>query len=182
MGPVEVVVAADVLVAALSRVSAAAIRFPAMPRRTNHPQADVIGAFLTADGDFALILSEEILEQVCAALMDEHGLAWEFAAVDQAADVLVGIAEHSLGGLVAPASSAELPAGGGPVEAAALRAAAAEELGFPRAVVTDQTSLQRLRTWRPRGVPWPDDQLVTLLAPGPFRDLVERARWRYRRM
>lgn len=180
MGPVEVVVSADVLIGALSRVSAAAVRFPAMPPRTNHPQADVIGAFVGADGDFALILSAEIVEQVAAALLDERGLAWEFAAVDQAVDVLVGIAEHSLGGLVAAASSVALPAGVGQVGAAVLRAAAAAELGFPRVVVTDEAALLRLRLWQPRGVPWPGDQAVTLLAPGPFRDLVERARWRLR--
>ena len=176
MGPVEVVVAADVLVAALSRVSAAAVRFPAMPPKTNHPQADVIGAFVGADGDFALILSDEILEQVSTAVLDRRGLAWEFTAVDQAVDVLIGIAEHSLGGLVVAASSVALPAGLGPVEIAALRAVAADGLGQPRAVVTDEPALQRLRTWQPRGVPWPADQSVTLLGPGPFRDLAERAR------
>ena len=42
---------------------------------------------------------EQILEQVSAALLDERGLAWDFAAVDQAVDILVGIAEHSHGGL-----------------------------------------------------------------------------------
>lgn len=178
MGPVEVVVAADVLVGALSRVSAAAVRFPAMPPKTNDPHADVIGAFVGADGDFALILSEEILEQVSTALVDGRGLAWDFPAVDQAVDVLVGIAEHSQGGLVVAASSVTMPHDVGRVEAAAPRAAAANELGFPRAVVTDEPGLQRLRTWQ---IPWPDDQAVTLLAPGPFRDLVERARWRYRR-
>jgi hypothetical protein len=182
MGPVEVVVAADVLVAALSRVSAAAVRFPAMPPKTNDPYADVIGAFVAADGDFALILSEEIVGQVATALVDERGLAWEFAAVDQAIDVLVGIAEHSQGGLVAPASPAALPPEVSPIEAAALRASVARDLGFPRAVVTDGPGLRRLRTWLPRGLPWPDDQVVILLGPGPFRDLVEQARWRYRRM
>jgi hypothetical protein len=57
---------------------------------------------------------------------------------------------------------------------------AADRLGQPRAVVTDVPALRRLRTWQPR-VPWPADQPVTLLGPGPFRDLAERARWRYRR-
>jgi hypothetical protein len=181
VGPVEVVVAADVLVAALARVSAAAVRFPAMPPKTNDPRADVIGAFVVADGDFALILSEEILGQVVTVLVDERGLAWEFPAVDQAIDVLVGIAEHSYGGVVAAASSVTLPRTASPVAAAALRTAASDGIGFPRAVVTDEPGLGRLRTWVPRGIPWPDDQAVTLLAPGPFRDLVERARWRYRR-
>ena len=124
---------------------------------------------------------EQILEQVSAALLDERGLAWDFAAVDQAVDILVGIAEHSHGGLAAANPSVSLPAAVSPVGAAALRAAAARELGFPRAVVTDEPGLQRLRTCRPRGIPWPGDLAVTLLAPGAFRDLVERARWRYRR-
>ena len=176
------VVAADVLVAALSRVSAAAVRFPAMPRKTNDPHADVVGAFVGAEGDFALILSEEIVEQVGAALMDERGLGWAFAAADQAVDVLVGIAEHSQGGLVVAAPQVALPRGAGEVAAAALRAVAADDLGFPRAVVTDDPGLQRPRAWQPRGVPWPVDQAVALLSPSRFRDLAEQARCRYRRM
>jgi hypothetical protein len=179
--PVEVVVAADVLVAALSKVSAAAVRFPSMPPKTNDPCADVIGVFVGAEGDFALILSAEILEEVATALIDERGLAWTFDAADQAIDVLVGIAEHSHGGIATPVDRVATPPNSDAVAIAALRAAASNDLGFPRAVVTGDPAFHRLGQWRPRGIPWPADQPVTILSPSRFRDLVERARWRYRR-
>lgn len=181
MAPVEVVVAADVLVAALSKVSAAAVRFPAVPPKTNDPNADVIGVVVGSEGDFALILSAEILEQVATALIDERGLAWAFDAADQAIDVLIGIAEHSQGGIATPVDRVVAPPRAGAVALAALRAAASNDLGFPRAVVTGDPALQRLRQWRPAGIPWPADQPVTILSPSRFRDLVEQARWRYRR-
>ena len=181
MAPVEVVVAADVLVAALSKVSAAAVRFPAMPPRTNDPNADVMGVFVGAEGDFALILSAEILEQVATALVDLGGLGWSFDAADQAIDVLAGIAEHSHGGIATPDDRVTTPRAADPVATAALRAAASNDLGFPRALVTGDAALQRPGQWHPRGVPWPADQPVTILSPSRFRDLVEQARWRFRR-
>lgn len=182
MAPVEVVVAADVLVAALSKVSAAAVRFPAMPPKTNDPNADVIGVFVGAEGDFALILSAEVLEQVATALIDDRGLGWRFDAADQAIDVLVGIAEHSHGGIATAVDRVATPPHADAVATAALRAAASSDLGFPRAVVTGDPALQRLGQWRPTGIPWPADQPVTILSPSRFRDLVEQVRWRYRRM
>lgn len=181
MAPVEVVVATDVLVAALSKVSAAAVRFPAVPPRTSDPNADVIGVFVGAEGDFALILSAEILEQVATALIDDRGLGWAFDATDQAIDVLVGIAEHSQGGIATPVERVATPPHADAVAIAALRAVTSSDLGFPRALVTGDAALQRLGQWRPRGVPWPADQPVTILSPARFRDLVEQARWRYRR-
>jgi hypothetical protein len=48
--------------------------------------------------------------------------------------------------------------------------------------VTGDPALQRLGHWHPRDIPWPADQPVTVLSPSRFRDLVEQARWRYRRM
>ena len=182
MAPVEVVVAADILVAALSKVSAAAVRFPAVPPKTNDPNADVIGVFVGAEGDFALILSPEILEQVATALINAGGLGWAFDAADQAINVLVGIAEHSQGGIATPVDKVTTPPRAGPVAMAALRAAASTDLGFPRAVVTGDPALHRLGQWYPRGIPWPADQPVTILSPSGFRDLVERSRWHYRRM
>lgn len=181
MAPVEVVVAADVLVAALSRVSAGAVRFPAVPPKTSDPNADVIGVFVGAEGDFALILSAEILEQVATALIDDRVLGWAFDAADQAIDVLVGIAEHSHGGIATPLDQVASPPRADAVATAALRAAASSDLGFPRAVVTGDPALQRMGHWHPRGVPWPADQPVTILSPSRLRDLVERARWHYRR-
>jgi hypothetical protein len=183
VAPVEVVVAADVLVAALSKVSAAAIRFPAVPPKTNDPNADVIGVFVGAEGDFALILSPEILEQVAMALLDNQGLAWAFDAVDQAIDVLVRIAEHSHGGIATPLDRVAIPPHvHAALAVAALRTAASSDMGFPRAIVTGDPALQRLRLWHPRGTPWPAEQPITILSPSRFRDLVEQARWRYRRM
>ena len=122
MAPVEVIVAADVLVAALSKISAAAVRFPAVPPRTNDPNADVIGVFVGAEGDFALILSAEILEQVATALIDDRVLGWTFEAADQAIDVLVGIAEHSHGGIATPVDRVTTPRQADTVAIAALRA------------------------------------------------------------
>jgi hypothetical protein len=178
--PVEVVVSAEVLVAALSRISPSAVVFPSMPPKTADPHGDVVGAFIGAEGDFALILSEEILGQTVTALTDRRGLAWAFDAAEEAVEVIVGIAAASGGGLVTAASRVQLPRTG-VVAAAALRAVASPDLGFPRAVVTADPDALALRAWTPRRVPWPPEEVVTILSPSPFRDLVEQARWRYRR-
>lgn len=177
--PVEVVISADVLVAALSRLSPAAVVFPAMPPKTGDPYGDVGGAFVGADGDFALIVSEEILEQTATALTDGRGLSWAFDAATEAIEVISGIASASGGGLVTAATRVQLPRTG-KVLAAALRAVASPDLGFPRVVVTADPAGIALRSWTPRRVPWPKQEVVTILAPTRFRDLVEQARWRYR--
>lgn len=177
--PVEVVVAADVLVAALSRVSPAAVVFPAMPPKTADPYGDVVGAFVGAEGDFALVVSEPILEQTATALTDQRGLAWAFDAAEEAIEVISGIASSSGGGLATPAARVQLPKTG-LVVGAALRTAASADLGFPRVVVTADPEGIALRAWTPRRVPWPKDEVVTVLSPTRFRDLVEQARWRYR--
>lgn len=178
--PVEVVVSAEVLVAALSRISPSAVVFPSMPPKTADPHGDVVGAFIGAEGDFALILSEEILGQTVTALTDRSGLAWAFDAADDAAEVIAGIATASGGGLVTAASRVQLPRTG-VVVAAAFRAAASPDLGFPRAIVTAAPDALALRGWTPRRVPWPTEEIVTILPPTRSRDLVEQARWRYRR-
>ncbi len=180
MQPVEVVVAADVVVAALSRTSAAALRFPAMPPKTTDPHVDAVGAFVAAEGDFALILTDEIVEQVVTTLTDARGLAWAFDMADEAVEVLAGIAAHSRGGFVAPAFETELPAVT-EAAAAALRAAASKDLGFPRVVVTGDRDALAWRRWRPTGVPWPPDEDVSVQGPARFRDLIHDARWRFRR-
>jgi hypothetical protein len=179
--PVEVVVSAEVLVAALSRISAAAVVFPAMPPRTADPHGDVVGAFVGAGGDFALILTEDILGQTVTALTDRRGLAWAFDAAEEAVEVIAGIAVASGGGLVTAAGRVPLPKTVGAATAAALRAAASPDIGFPRVVVTARPDALALRAWTPRRVPWPADEVVTILSPVRFRDLVEQARWRYRR-
>jgi hypothetical protein len=153
-----------------------------VPPKTNDPNADVIGVFVSAEGDFALILSAEILEQVARALIDDRVLGWAFDAADEAIDVLVGIAEHSHGGIATPVDRVATPSHADAVATAALRPAASSDLGFPRAVVTGDPALRRLGHWHPRGIPWPAHQPVAILSPSRFRDLVEQARWRYRRM
>ena len=178
--PIEVIVSAEVLVAALSRVSPAAVVFPAMPPKTADPYGDVIGAFVGAEGDFSLITSEEILAQTVTALTDRRGPAWAFDAAEDAVELICGIASASGGGIVQPASRVQLPKTGA-VLAAALRAAASPDLGFPRVVVTADPDAPVLRAWTPRGVPWPAAEVVTILSPSRFRDFVEQARWRYRR-
>lgn len=177
--PVEVVVSSDVLVAALSRISPAAVVFPAMPPKTADPYGDVVGAFVAGEGDFALILSEDILGQTAAVLTDPNGLGWAFDAADDAIGLIAGIASASGGGLVTPASRVQLPKIGA-AATAAYRAAASAELGFPRVVVTADTDAVALGVWTPRRVPWPKGEVVTVLSPARFRDLVEQARWRYR--
>jgi hypothetical protein len=179
--PVEVVVAADVLVAALSRLSPAAVMFPAMPPKTVDPHTDVIGAVVGSEGDFALILSEEILAQTVTVLTDPGGLGWAFDAVEEAVDVLCGIAGASSGGLVTEEHRVQWPKAGTAV-AAAFRAVASDALGFPRVVVTNDADALALRTWMPHGVPWPAEEAVSILSPTRFRDLVEQARWRYRKL
>ena len=179
-GAVEVVVAADVLVAALSRISPAAVVFPSMPPKTGDPHGDVVGAFVGAEGDFALILSEEILGQTVTALTDGRGLAWAFDAAEEAIDVICGIATASGGGVATVPSRVQLPKTG-LVAAAALRAAASPDLGFPRVVVTAAADAIALGACSPRRVPWPAGEVVTILSPVRFRDLVEQARWRFRR-
>jgi hypothetical protein len=176
---VEVIVAADVLVAALSRISPAAVVFPAMPPKTGDPYGDVVGAFVGAEGDFALILSEEILEQTAMALTTRAGLGWAFDAAEEALEVVAHIASASGGGLVVPSARVQVPETG-VTATAAFRAAASADLGFPRVVVSADPDAIALRVWTPRRVPWPKDEVVRVLPPARFRDLVEQARWRYR--
>jgi hypothetical protein len=175
---VEVVLAADVLVGALARVSPDAVRFPQMPPKTNAPLADAVGAFPTADDDFALNLSTLILGQVATALADRRGLAWGFESIDAAVDVLVGLVSVSGGRLFTPLFT-PVPTGLSTSGAAALRTAASKELSFPRAVVTEESALLRLRDWRPEH-PFPKGEQIAMLSARQFRDLVERARWRPR--
>lgn len=107
------------------------------------------------------------------------GLAWAFDAAEEAIDLIAAIAEASGGGLVGAAERVQRPKIGR-VAAAAFRAAASPNLGFPRVVVTADSAAAALGVWTPRGVPWPKTEAVTILSPTRFRDLVEQARWRYR--
>src|SRR5690554_6437078 len=109
MAPVPIVLAAEVLVDACSRVNAGVIQFPAMPPKTLHAASDAVGAFVNADGDFALVLSDEIVEQMFTALTDPRGLAWDVAQADQAANVIARIAEASGGGFVTAPAAATVP-------------------------------------------------------------------------
>lgn len=93
--------------------------------------------------------------------------------------MLCGIADTSGGGLVAEEHRVQLP-GVTAAAAAAFRAVASPDLGFPRVVVTDDPAALHLRAWVPHGVPWPPGEAVALLSPTRFRDLVEQARWRCR--
>lgn len=174
---VEVILAADVMVAALSRVSPAAVRFPTMPPKTEDPYADTIGAFVSSDGDFALILSDDILEQVATVLTDR--LDWGFDETDQAITVLLRIAGACRGGRATPAWSVQLPPLG-KAAAEAFRLAASTDIGHPRIVVTDDPGALSLKEWRPTGVPWPAEQAVTVQSPHAFRNFVEKVRWRFR--
>lgn len=180
--PIDVVVSPDVLVAALSGVSAAAIQFPAMPPKTPNAAADTIGVFVAGEGDFALILSEPLLEAVATALTDRRGLAWAFDRVDEALDTVCRIAKGGQGGFVAADATVELPGGVGRSDEIALRTAASKDLGATRAVATYTERLYKhVRSWQPVVPWWPADQRITLLSPEQFRDLVHRARWGMRR-
>jgi hypothetical protein len=75
MANVDVVVAADVLVAALSRVGPQTVTFRGMPPKTASAAADVIGTFGAPQDSFNLILSEDILEETTTALVQTHGAA-----------------------------------------------------------------------------------------------------------
>jgi hypothetical protein len=180
--PVYVVVAADVVVAALSRVSPQAVAFPSMPPKTADPYADVIGAFVNASGDFAWILSEAIIEQITLVLTDESiGLGWTLEAAEGAIDAICNIADSSDGGLVNADPTVQVPTVGDPAQVA-MRTVASKDLGQPRVavVVTNDLDAIAIEDWEPRGVPWPPDQKIKFLSPTQFRDLVERARWKLR--
>lgn len=168
--------AADVLVAALSRVSPAAVRFRSMPPKTVDPNADTIGVFVPSRQDFALVLTDEIVRQVATVLTDPRGLAWPFDATDEAMEILAGLAARSGGGFATPVVGIVAPRVS-PHAVEAFRAAASPDLGFPRVVVTADRRATALRTWRPRGVPWPRDEVVGVLSGREFRDLVAHARW-----
>lgn len=168
------------LVAALSRLSPTAVRFPAMPPKTTYPHSDVIGAFVNSDGDVALILSDAILEQVVTALTDP-GLDWAFDEADQAVATVLRIAEQGGGGRADPALSVQLPPLTTKAAEEAFRLAASKDIGHPRIVVTDDLSALAVKQWRPYGVPWPEEERVRVMSPQAFRDFVEKARWGYRR-
>lgn len=177
MTGIDVVLAAHVIVAGLSRIGPAAITFPAMPPKTSEPPVDAIGAFVSSDGDFCWILTDEVLQQVATTLVSEDGLAWDFEEADVAIDVVCGIADSSGGGLVVPVAVANADAE--PTTAAAQRAVAAP-LSATRIVVTGDPSFRVGGAWAPVGVPWSEGDQVFVRTALEFRDLVHDARWRYR--
>jgi hypothetical protein len=182
--PIDVVVGADVIVAALSRISAHAVVFPAMPPKTPDPHADVIGTFVSGLGDFAWILSDEIIEQTSLALTDDTvGLGWDLDEADGAIDTICNIADLSSGGLVVADATVQLP-NVGEAARAAMRTAASKDLGQPRVavVVTDDAYALARSEWGPQGIPWPAAQTISIMGPDRFRNLVERARWGLRRL
>src|SRR2546423_7661756 len=97
--------------------------------KTADPYGDVVGAFVGAEGDFALVLSEEILGQTVTTLTDRGGLGWAFDAAEEAMDVICRIASASGGGLATAASRVQLPRTGMAV-AAAFGALALRHLAF----------------------------------------------------
>lgn len=173
--PVDVIVSPEVLVAALSGVSAAAVQFPTMPPKTLNAEVDTIGAFVLGADDFALILSETIVEAVVSVLTDPRGLDWSFRQADTAVDVMCQIALGGRGGFVTPNMMATLPTGVGLSDEIALRTAASTDLGSTRAVVTNTRRLyQHISSWSQGPTV---EQHVALLSPERFRDLVHRVRW-----
>ena len=181
MANVDVVVAADVLVAALSRVSPQTVAFPRMPPKTASSAADVIGTFVAPQDFFSLILSEEILDETATALVQTRGaLGWDFQRADDAITVLCDLADESSGGLVVPHPTVHTPLAG-EAGTAALRTAASDDLGHPRvaAVVTNDANALELPRWCPSGIGWRSED-VMIMAPAKFRDTVERTRRRLR--
>jgi hypothetical protein len=183
--PVDVVAASDVVVAAASRLNPDAIRFPVMPPGSGHPPSDVLGTFLfPGDGHFALILSDEIIEQTMLALGDARGLGWDFHERERFVDELLFLADRCGGGVITnPAAGLQLPPTVGASAAAAMRCAASPDLGHPRTVVivTEDPTAVRIGSWVPKGIRWPGDQPIEVVDTSSFRALVARTRLRLRR-
>jgi len=180
---VDVVVAADVLVAALSRVSPQTVTFPRMPPKTASAAADVIGTFVAPQDSFSLILSEDILDETTTALVQTHGaLGWDFASADDAITVLCDLADESHGGLVVPHQTVHTPLAGR-AATTALRTAASDDLGHPRVavVVTNDPNALELPGWGPPNIGWRSRELM-IMGPAKFRDSVERTRLRLRHL
>jgi predicted nucleic acid-binding protein len=76
--------------------------WPSPPPTSDNPFADCLG--ITNDAkEFALCLSDHILENVAHVLTDdEYGFAWEPAVAEEYVDVLWDIAEASGGGVFEP--------------------------------------------------------------------------------
>jgi len=178
--PVEVVADVPVLVAALSGIGPGAVAFPATPPRSGQPEVDALGVFAYPDKNFALNMSDEIVEGVVVTLRDTHGLAWSAGQVDRAIEVLSGLAAATSGGLITPEFSMQIPTTVGLSAIQGIRAAASHELGNPRVVVTSDPAALRLDPFAPRGIPHPPDQPIAILSPAAFTAAAERARWKLR--
>ena len=178
MPALPVVVAADILVAALSKVDPELLLFPAVPPATGHDATDVVGVFVRSvtDQDFALFVSNDILTEVAVTL---ERLDWSFDERDRAITTLSSLAAQSGGAVVETTPHGiQLPQ---MTQAAssAVACCASEALGAlnrPRVAIVDDTTAKDVREVTPRNIPWPKDAPVMVMSAGRYRALVEKAR------
>lgn len=177
--PVQVVLDAAVIVGAFSQVGPAAAAFPAVPPLTGQRHSDALGVFTYPDPNFALIVTEKIVEEVLTALTGDL-LAWGFDEADEAIQVLDQLADGSGGGLVTPELDVELPKDLGEAAASAIQAACSTDMGYPRVVVTEDSVGLTHGPITPRGIPFPMDQRIEVIDPERFAKIAQKVRWKMR--
>ncbi|MHB8296442.1 MAG: hypothetical protein ACYDH5_17880 [Acidimicrobiales bacterium] len=179
--PVDVVLDPAVIVGALSQMGPGAMTFPAVPPRSGAVYADALGVFsYQGDSHFALILSNDLVEQVVVAVASRSDLGWMFDQTDQALERIARLAQRSGGGFVTPAIGVSAPPGMGRPARTALQAAASKDLGHLRMVVTEDASALRIKELQPHGIPFPPNEPVTFVSPARFAVVAEQVRWRMR--
>ncbi len=177
--PIEVVLQAPVLVAALSEVGPAPLTFPAVPPLSGRHHADAIGVFAYPDDCFTLNVSEELVEEVVTALTGST-LAWGYEEAEAAIDSLGELAARAGGGLVTPENDVEVPERFSRTAATALRAVCSKELSQPRVLVTNEPAVLRAKRLHPQASPFLLDEHIQMMDPEWFAKMAQKVRWRMR--
>lgn len=167
VGPTPLVLATDVLVAAITVSSATWKTWPATPPGSLNSAADCVG-IVAEPGEWALWLSDDLLHAAVQTLLDrDEGLGWAPTEVRRYVTVLQEIADASGGGTVARTPSAIGRGAPLPLRAALDLAVATQA----PVVVSDWLPLLRRHGWAPPGL-----GPVHILASSEFRRRVDAAR------
>ena len=155
--------------------------FPQVPPRSGARFADALGVFAYAnDSHFALLLSDELIEEVVTVVASRAELSWVFDETDSALGRIVRLAQQSGGGLVVASTRVAVPPGFTTPARTAWRAAANKDRSNMRVVVTEDDVALHTKELVPRGVPWLKGEPILFVSPARFVAVAEKIRWRMR--
>ncbi len=176
--PVDIVLDSAIIVGAISQMGPGAVTFPEVPPRTTAVYADTLGVFsYRRDQHFALILSNELVEEVVISVASRGELAWVFDETDPAMERIARLAHQSGGGYVTPSMGIDVPPKMGVTARTALRAAASKDLSDLRFVVTEDKVALEIEQLQPHGIPWPKNQPISFISPLRLAVMADKVRF-----